>query len=82
MDLKGKYTKLIADHITVSVEDLTDNELAIIEKTFELFEEKLEDLKIANDEIKRISIELDNNKAMYEDDRYSNNSDEGFEVED
>lgn len=82
MDLKGKYTKLIADHITVSVEDLTDNELAIIEKTFELFEEKLEDLKIANDEIKRISIELANNKAMYEDDRYSNNSDEGFEVED
>ena len=82
MDLKGKYTKLIADHITVSVEDLTDNELAIIEKTFELFEEKLEDLKIANDEIKRVSIELANNKAMYEDDRYSNNSDEGFEVED
>jgi hypothetical protein len=82
VDLKGKYTKLIADHITVSVEDLTDNELAIIEKTFELFEEKLEDLKIANDEIKRISIELANNKAMYEDDRYSNNSDEGFEVED
>ena len=82
MDLKGKYTKLIADHITVSVEDLTDNELAIIEKTFELFEEKLEDLKIANDEIKRISIELANNKAMYEQDRYSNNSDEGFEVED
>jgi hypothetical protein len=82
VDLKGKYTKLIADHITVSVEDLTDNELAIIEKTFELFEEKLEDLKIANDEIKRVSIELANNKAMYEDDRYSNNSDEGFEVED
>jgi hypothetical protein len=82
VDLKGKYTKLIADHITVSVEDLTDNELAIIEKTFELFEEKLEDLKIASDEIKRISIELANNKAMYEDDRYSNNSDERFEVED
>ena len=67
MDLKKEYTKLLATSISVSVEDLTDNEKTLIEKSFELFEEKREDLKIANDEVKRLSIELANHKAMHED---------------
>ena len=67
MDLKKEYTKLLATSISVSVEDLTDNEKTLIDKSFELFEEKREDLKIANDEVKRLSIELANHKAMTED---------------
>ena len=63
--LKEKYTKLLADHITVSVEDLTKNELDLINQSFILFEEKLDDIKVGNDEIKRLSIELANYKAMY-----------------
>ena len=65
--LKEKYTKLLADSITVSLDDLQPNEVILIEKSFELFEEKLADLKIANDEIKRISVELANTKAMLDD---------------
>jgi hypothetical protein len=65
--LKEQYIKLLADSITVSVEDLQPNELSLIAKSFDLFSEKLDDLKIANDEIKRISIELANLKAMSDD---------------
>lgn len=63
--LKEKYTKLLSNHITVSLDDLTDNEKALIEKSFELFEEKLEEIKLSNDEVRRLSIELANTKAMY-----------------
>lgn len=65
--LKKQYTKLLADSITVSVEDLQPNEISLIDKSFDLFIEKLEDLKIANDEVKRLSIELANLKAMSDD---------------
>jgi hypothetical protein len=65
--LKQQYVKLLADSITVSVDDLLPNEILLISKSFELFTEKLEDLKIANDEIKRISIEIANLKAMADD---------------
>lgn len=65
--LKEQYIKLLADSITVSVEDLQPTEVSLIEKSFELFSEKLEDLKIANDEVKRLSIELANLKAMSDD---------------
>lgn len=65
--LKERYTKLIADKLTISLEDLTESEKAVINESFELFEEKMDDLKIANDEVKRLSIELANHKAMNED---------------
>jgi hypothetical protein len=63
--LKERYTKLIADKLTISLEDLTESEKAVINESFELFEEKMGDLKIANDEVKRLTIELANYKAMY-----------------
>jgi len=63
--LKERYKKLIADSVTISIDDLTEPENAIIDKSYELFEEKMDDLKIANDEVKRLSIELANYKAMY-----------------
>ena len=37
---------------------------------YELFEEKLEDIKILNDEIKRISLELANLKSYQDDGDY------------
>ena len=64
--LEEQYEKLMCQSITVSKEDLTDNEKNLIEKSYELWKEKLEDLKIANDEVKRLSIELANHKAMHE----------------
>ena len=65
--LKDKYVKLLAGKITVSVDDLTDNELKIINESFELFSEKLDDIRILNDELKRISVELANLKVMQDD---------------
>ena len=65
--LKDKYIKLLAGKITVSLDDLTDNELKLITESFELFSEKLDDIKILNDELKRISVELANLKAMSDD---------------
>ena len=63
--LKERYKKLIADSVTISIDDLTESENAIIDKSYELFEEKMDDLKVANDEVKRLGIELANYKAMY-----------------
>jgi hypothetical protein len=65
--LKEKYIKLLSDKITVSIDDLTENELKLINESFELFEEKLDDIKILKDELKRISIELVNLKVMQDD---------------
>ena len=59
--------KLLASRIIVSVDDLTDNELKLIEESFELFSEKLDEIQVLNEEIKRISIELANLKAMQDD---------------
>jgi hypothetical protein len=68
--LKEQYFKLLADSILLSVDDLTDNEKTLIERSFDLFENKLEDIKILNDEIKRISLELANLKSMNDDRDY------------
>jgi hypothetical protein len=65
--LKDRYVKLLASRIIVSVDDLTDNELKLIEESFELFSEKLDEIQVLNEEIKRISIELANLKAMQDD---------------
>lgn len=65
--LKDKYIKLLSSKITVSVDDLTDNELKLINESFELFDEKLDDIRILNDELKRVNIELINLKAMHDD---------------
>jgi hypothetical protein len=69
--LKKQYIKLMADHITVSVEDLSKNEEKLIDKSYDLFLEKMNDIKVLNDEIKRISIELANLKSMHDDKDYS-----------
>lgn len=65
--LKDKYIKLLSSKITVSVDDLTDNELKLITESFELFSEKLDDIRILNDDLRRISVELANLKAMQDD---------------
>ena len=59
--------EFLADKIIVSVDDLTDNELKLINKSYELFSEKLDDIRLLNDQIKRISVELANIKAMHDD---------------
>lgn len=62
---KEEYRKALADHITVSVEDLNDTELALIDKAYAIFNDRLSDIKANEDEVKRLRLELANQKAMY-----------------
>jgi hypothetical protein len=65
--LKEQYIEMMANKISVSIEDLTENEKNIIEAGYQLFSEKMEDIKILNGENRRISIELVNLKSFSED---------------
>ena len=67
MDFKKEYTKMMSDKLTISVEDLTENEKTLIEFSFTIFTEKLDEIKMLNDDIKRLSIELSNLKSYMED---------------
>ena len=80
--LKERYVKLIADNLTISVEDLTESEKAVIDESYVLFEEKMADLKIADDEVIRLKIELANYKAMYDDkrNRYISNDEDDEDI--
>ena len=68
-----------------AVADMIDyelvNEKEIIEIGYELFTDKLEDIKILNDELKRVSLELANLKAYSDDNEYGgdDNNDEDEE---
>ena len=67
MDFKKEYIKMMSDKLTISVEDLTENEKTLIEFSFTIFTEKLDEIKMLNDDIKRLSIELSNLKSYMED---------------
>lgn len=62
--LKEKYIKFLADKILIKVEDLSPTEKSLIEQSFILFEEKMEDIKVLNDENRRITNELLNYRSM------------------
>lgn len=68
--LKDQYYDLVTDRISVSKENLTESEIRIIEFGFELMKEKLEDIKILKEDIKRLSIENANLKAYNDDKDY------------
>lgn len=68
LSLKEQYIKNIADKLSISIEDLLNNELEIINHSFNIFNDRLEDIKFLKDEVKRLSIELANEKA-YRDQR-------------
>ena len=68
--LKDRYKELILSKVYIKEEDLTEEESLIIDATYELFEEKLQDMKILNDEIARLSVQLANLKASNDDNDY------------
>jgi len=68
--LNEQYYDLVTDRIQVRKDDLTENEIRIIEFGFELMKEKLEDIRILKDDIKRLSIENANLKAYNDDKDY------------
>ena len=68
--LNEQYYDLVTDRIQVRKDDLTENEIRIIEFGFELMKEKLDDIRILKDDIKRLSIENANLKAYNDDKDY------------
>ena len=71
--LKDRYKELILSRVLIDKEDLTDEESSIINFSYELFQEKLDDIKLLNNEIVRLSIELANLKS------YNYNNDYDYE---
>ena len=74
--LKDRYKELILSKVFIKEDDLTEEESLIIDVTYELFKEKLDDLKILQDEIVRLTIQnanlkssMDNNDYEYDDDK-------------
>ena len=65
--LRKEYLKTMCDKLSLSEEDLTDNEITLINSSYVLFEERMEDIRILTEENMRLSIELANLKSYLED---------------
>lgn len=79
--LKEQYIKLMADKISISIEDLSKTEKELIDFGYELFSEKMEDIKILNDELRRVSVDLANMKSYRDDiqrDKWNDDYDDDF----
>ena len=67
---KQKYTEGLVNHLLIKEEDLTDIEKEIIDYSFSVLKERLEDIKLLNDEVVRLNIELANLKSYNDDKDY------------
>jgi hypothetical protein len=67
---KEKYTEGVLNHLLIKMEDLTDTEKEIINYSFSVLKERLEDIKILNDELARLNIEIANLKSYNDDKDY------------
>jgi hypothetical protein len=67
---KEKYTEGILNHLLIKMEDLTDTEKEIINYSFSVLKERLEDIKLLNDEVVRLNIEIANLKSYNDDKDY------------
>jgi len=74
--IKEKYTKLMAESITVLVEDLSNNEKKLIDESFLMFDSKLNDIKELEGQNKRLIIALANLRSMTDDNDYNYDSDD------
>ena len=67
---KEKYTEGVLNFLLIKKEDLTDTEKEIINYSFSVLEERLEDIKLLNDEVKRLNIELANMRSYDDNNDY------------
>jgi hypothetical protein len=67
---KQKYTEGLVNYLLIKEEDLTETEKEIIDYSFSVLKERLEDIKLLNDEVVRLSIELANLKSYNDDKDY------------
>lgn len=72
---KQKYTEGLVNHLLIKEEDLTETEKEIIDYSFSVLKERLEDIKLLNDEVVRLNIELANLKSYNDDKDYNYDND-------
>lgn len=67
---KEIYTDGLLNYLLIKKEDLTETEKQIIEYSFSVLKERLEDIKLLNDEVVRLNIEIANLKSYNDDKDY------------
>lgn len=72
---KQKYTEGLVNHLLIKEEDLSETEKEIIDYSFSVLKERLEDIKLLNDEVVRLNIELANLKSYNDDKDYNYDND-------
>ena len=72
---KEEYIDGVLNYLLIKREDLTDSEKEIINYSFSVLKERLEDIKLLNDEVVRLNIELANLKSYNDDKDYNYDND-------
>jgi hypothetical protein len=72
---KQKYIEGLVNYLLIKEEDLTETEKEIIDYSFSVLKERLEDIKLLNDEVVRLNIELANLKSYNDDKDYNYDND-------
>ncbi len=52
--MRPEYIKYISDKIQIPIEELTYTEMEIINVTFDLYREKMDDIRMLNHDIKKL----------------------------
>ncbi len=68
--MRPEYMKYVSEKIMISIEDLSDTEMEIINITFDLFKEKVDDIKMLNDDISKLQNAYLNLKSSLDDNNY------------
>lgn len=72
---KEEYIDGVLNYLLIKREDLTDSEKEIINYSFSVLKERLEDIRLLNDEVVRLNIELANLKSYNDDKDYNYDND-------
>lgn len=68
--MRPEYMKYVSEKIMIPIEDLSDTEMEIINITFDLFKEKVDDIKMLNDDINKLQNAYLNLKSSLDDNNY------------
>jgi hypothetical protein len=68
--MRPEYMKYVSEKIMIPIEDLSDIEMEIINITFDLFKEKVDDIKMLNDDINKLQNAYLNLKSSLDDNNY------------
>ena len=68
--MRPEYMKYVSEKIMIPIEDLSDTEIEIINITFDLFKEKVDDIKMLNDDINKLQNAYLNLKSSLDDNNY------------